>query len=167
MTVTRANAVAILATLRTGLVRIWLDNIDKPRRKYMNTISQFNSFRALNAVHTGGGVRVPFQMKDLVEQLEDPNNAIVRPPFLVDGNVINVDPNHPMNHSLQVQEDFALPQQEFEPLQDVPVEPPAIIVPGIVQPAQQMPLCPVVLGNSINTNRYSRRSRRPTGAASA
>ena len=55
-----ANAAAILAFLETGLVHEnWLDNIDKPRRKYMNTRAKFNSFRAMDAVHTGSGVRVP------------------------------------------------------------------------------------------------------------
>ena len=92
------NAAAILQGLRQSTVRdVWLDSIDKVRRKYMNIKADYNRFQALDQRHTGGGVRVGFPMEELVEQLVNPNDPIARPPLITDNGFIQEDADHPAN----------------------------------------------------------------------
>ena len=93
-----SNSAAIITFLRNGHVREhWLDNVDKARRKYMNTKAAYNSFRLLDQRHTGGGVRTPFPLEDLVEQLANADNPIARPPIVIDNGTIIRDATHPAN----------------------------------------------------------------------
>ena len=147
------NATAIIDSLRAASVReMWLDSIDKARRKYMNIKVDYNKFAALDSLHTGGNVRSGFSMEEMVEQLANTNNPIARPPVIVvDGEII-VDATYPANAQQQLVNKQGYLVINGNLLQR---KPPA------AQTSHQIPPAPATFENPILLNRSTRGNRGP------